>query len=165
MPFGPDMYGRWHLHGGTGYQNVAPSHLSAPLLPQDQGIGLPVQSDMTINLPICYATKALRGIACSNSQFPKRSKSLCQGGHYVANRVGRGLLRLHEWGRPWYNRLFEYPDWYIFHMTYSSKLKVSSSFCAPLASSRCPAELVGQGVRSVDSAVECAMSHPPLAWL
>ena len=71
-----------HLHGSRGYLNVVPAGPTTPLGPQGtqmEAVGMP---EVTISLPLCCATEALRGFPCCSPQCPRRATIACQGGHH-----------------------------------------------------------------------------------
>ena len=79
-PSGPLIYPGHHLHGGRGYLNVVPAGPTpslGPLGTQMVAVGTP---EVTISLPLCCATKALRGLPCSSPECPRRATMCCQGG-------------------------------------------------------------------------------------
>ena len=68
------------LHGSRGYLNVfsaGPTPSLGPLGNQREAVGTP---EVTISLPLCCATEALRGLPCSSPQCPRRANFGCQGG-------------------------------------------------------------------------------------
>ena len=79
-PSGPLIYPGQHLHGSRGYLNVVPAGPTPPLGPlgtQREAVGTP---EVTIVLPLCCATEALRRFPCSSPQCPRRVTIGCQGG-------------------------------------------------------------------------------------
>ena len=71
---------RQNLHGSRGYLNVVPAGPTpslGPLGTQREAVGTP---EVTISLPLCCATEALRAFPCSSPQCPRRVTIGCQGG-------------------------------------------------------------------------------------
>ena len=79
-PSGTFIHRGQHLHGSTSYLNIVyagPTPSLGPLGTQMEAAGTP---EVTILLPLCCATEALRGYPCSSPQCPRRATIGCQGG-------------------------------------------------------------------------------------
>ena len=79
-PSGLLNYPGQHLHVSRGYLNVVPAGPTpslGSLGTQRVAVGTP---EVTISLPLCCATEALRGFPCSSPQCPRRVTIGCQGG-------------------------------------------------------------------------------------
>ena len=79
-PSGPLIHPEQHLHGSRGYLNVVPAGCTPSLCPLGtimEAVGTP---EVTISLPLCCATEALRVFPCSSLQCPRRATIGCQGG-------------------------------------------------------------------------------------
>ena len=81
-PSGTFIHPGQHLHGGGGYLNVVPAGPTPPLGPQGTQMDAVGAPEVSISLPLCCATKPLRGFPCSSPQCPRRATIACQGGNH-----------------------------------------------------------------------------------